>query len=65
MCNADIRAVAKQNGVYLYAIADKLGVSEPTMTRLMRRELPEEKKTQLKELIAEIAAEQQNNVDTQ
>ncbi len=65
MCNADIRAVAKQNGVYLYAIADKLGVSEPTMTRLMRRELPEEKKTQLKEIIAEIAAEQQNNVDTQ
>ena len=65
MCNADIRAVAKQNGVYLYAIADKLGVSEPTMTRLMRRELPEEKKTQLKEIIAEIAAELQNNVDTQ
>ena len=65
MCNADIRAVAKQNGVYLYAIADKLGVSEPTMTRLMRRELPEEKKTQLKEIITEIAAEQQNNVDTQ
>ena len=65
MCNADIRAVAKQNGVYLYAIADKLGVSEPTMTRLMRRELPEEKKTQLKDIIAEIAAEQQNNVDTQ
>lgn len=58
MCNADIRAVAKRNGVYLYAIADKLGVSEPTMTRLLRRELSEEKKRQIKGIIAEIAAEQ-------
>lgn len=65
MTNADIREAAKQKGVYLYTIADKLGISEPTMTRLMRRELPEEKKTQIKEIIAEIAAEQQNNADTQ
>ncbi len=63
MCNADIRTAAKQSGVFLYAIADKLGISEPTMTRLMRRELPEEKKSQLKAIIAELAAEQHNDTN--
>ncbi len=63
MCNTDIRAAAKNSGVFLYAIADKLGISEPTMTRLMRRELPEEKKNQLKAIIAEIAAEQHNDTN--
>lgn len=61
MCNGDIRATAKQAGVFLYAIADKLGVSEPTMTRLLRRELPLEKKQQIRGIIAEIAAEQRND----
>lgn len=65
MCNIDIRAAAKQNGIFLYVIADKLGISEPTMTRLMRRELPAEKKTQIKEIIAEIAAERHKSTDTQ
>lgn len=65
MCNTDLRAAAKQNGVFLYAIADKLGVSEPTMTRLMRRELPAEKKMQIKDIIAEIAAERHKSSDTQ
>ena len=58
MCNGDIRAMAKQAGVFLYAIADKLGVSEPTMTRLLRRELSEGKKQQIKGIIAELTAEQ-------
>lgn len=57
MCNTDIRTEAKRAGVFLYAIADRLGVSEPTMTRLLRRELPDEKKAQIKGIIAELAAE--------
>jgi len=61
MCNTDIRAEAKQAGVFLYAIADRLGVSEPTMTRLLRRELPEAKKAQIKGIIADLAAEKQSN----
>lgn len=58
MCNTDIRESAKQAGVFLYAVADKLGISEPTMTRLLRRELPNEKKTKIKNIIAELAQEQ-------
>ena len=57
MCNADIRSEAKQAGIFLYAIADRLGVSEPTMTRLLRRELPIDKKQQIKGIIAELSAE--------
>ena len=40
--NTDIRTTAKQNGVYLYEIAEKLGVSEPTFNRWLRKELSAE-----------------------
>lgn len=55
--NSDIKSAAKAAGVYLYNIADRLGVSENTMTRLMRRELSDEKKAQINAIIAELAAE--------
>lgn len=55
--NKDIRVAAKKAGVYLYNIADRLGVSENTLTRLLRRELNAEKKTEILRLIAEIGAE--------
>ena len=59
MLNKDIRAAAKENGVYLYAIAEKLGVSEPTMTRMLRKELSADKKSQILGIISELAAEKQ------
>ena len=55
--NSDIKSAAKAAGIYLYNIADRLGVSENTMTRLMRRELSDEKKAQIKAIIDELAAE--------
>ena len=39
--NNDIRATARENGVYLYEIAEKMNVSEPTFNRWLRRELSE------------------------
>ncbi len=57
MCNADIRAEAKQNGVFLYSIAEKMGFSEPTMTRLLRRELSDDKKQEIRRVIAELKTE--------
>lgn len=56
MCNTDIRAEAKEKHVFLYEIAEKLGISEPTMTRMLRRELPQEKKTRINGIISDIAA---------
>lgn len=59
MCNMDVRSAAKEKGVFLYQIADKLGVSEPTMIRWLRYELPTEKKTKIMQIISELAAEKQ------
>lgn len=42
--NNDVRKAAKQNGVYLYEIADALGKSEPTFNRWLRKEMTEEMK---------------------
>ena len=38
--NKDVRIAARQARVPLWKIADALGVSEATFTRMMRRELP-------------------------
>lgn len=57
--NADIREAAKKAGVYLYNIADRLGVCENTLTIRLRRELPEDKKRQILDIITEIASERQ------
>ena len=43
MTNLTIRKFAKEKNVPLWAVADALGISEPTMTRKLRHELePEE-----------------------
>ena len=55
--NSEIRATAKASGVYLYEVAEKLHISEPTMTRLMRTELDDKKKDELLAIIANVAAE--------
>lgn len=58
--NAEIRTLAKQSNVFLYEIAERLNVSEPTITRRLRRELPDEEKAKIKGIIAELAAEKAN-----
>lgn len=40
LANADIRKVAKESGVSLWELADEMNVSEPTLTRMLRHELP-------------------------
>ena len=42
--NNDIRTKARENGVCLYEIAEKLNVSEPTFNRWLRKELSEDLK---------------------
>lgn len=59
MANQDIRKYAKQNGVKLWQIANTMGISEPTMTRLLRLELPEQDKIKIIRIINELSA--QNN----
>ena len=59
MSNLDVRTIAKENGVRLWEIADKLGISEPTITRKLRRELPADEKQKILAIIDEIAAAKQ------
>ena len=57
MKNYEIRQAAKASGVFLYEIAEKLHISEATMTRLLRCELDAKKKDELLAAITEVAAE--------
>ena len=58
--NLDVSSAAKENGVYLYEIAEKLGVSEPTFNRYLRKELPDGMKAKVLAAIEEIKQEHEN-----
>jgi len=53
----DIRAKAKAAGIPLWRVAEALGVSEPTIIRTLRHELPDTEKVQVLEIIAKLAGE--------
>lgn len=57
MKNTDVRQYAKSRSIYLWQIAEALGISEPTMTRRMRTELSEEDKHNMLAIIDELAAQ--------
>ena len=54
MQNQAIRTTAKEKCVKLWEIAEALEISEPTMTRKLRHELPEAEKTKILAIIDEI-----------
>ena len=55
--NTDIRTKARENGVCLYEIAEKLNVSEPTLNRWLRKVLSEELKQKTLAAIEQIREE--------
>lgn len=55
MRNLIIRQQAKENGVKLWQIADALGISEPTLTRKLRHELPPEETAMILAIIDKLA----------
>lgn len=57
MYNKDIRTYAKENNVKLWQIAKAMGISEPTMTRKLRSELPEQDKQTFRRIIDELSAQ--------
>ena len=65
MQNMTIRTVAKENNVKLWQIAERLKISEPTMTRKLRHELSKEESQKLLTIIFEIAEECENNAENQ
>jgi hypothetical protein len=47
MQNMGIRLAARGAGVPLWRVAEEMGVSEPTMTRWLRKELPAEEQQRI------------------
>ena len=62
MNNQEIRQHAREQGVKLWQVAKALGISEPTMTRRLRSELPAEEKGRFLDTIDRIAAEHAKEV---
>ncbi|WP_187116777.1 hypothetical protein [Anaerotruncus rubiinfantis] len=54
MTNREIRLAAADAGVKLWQIADKLGIADCNFSRKLRRELPEEEKERIRQIIAEL-----------
>ena len=57
MANMDLRFKAKAAGVPFWKIAEKLGVTEVTITRRFRKELSPEQKQMYLDVIQQIVSE--------
>lgn len=54
MTNIDVRKaiwLAREQGIKQYEVAEAIGVSEPTLTRWLRKEMSDDKKKQVMEAI--------------
>lgn len=58
--NSDIRTAAKAKKVYLWEIAKHMNISEPTIIRRLRVELPPTEKQTIFNIIDEIATAKEN-----
>lgn len=55
MKNRRIREAAKAQGVMLWEIAERLGVTDSTFSRKLRRELPDGEQERLISIISDIS----------
>lgn len=55
--NSEIRKAAAESKVYLWEIAERIGVTETTFVKRLRKELPEDQKKEILTIIGELAAE--------
>ena len=57
MCNIDVRRAAAGSGVRLWQVADALGIADAQLSRKLRKELPDEEKQKIFEIVRNISAE--------
>lgn len=60
MANLKLRRAAAGAGVKLWQVAEALGVADATLSRWLRRELPEEKAERIMAAIRELSVEENN-----
>lgn len=58
MENKDIRLLAAGHGIRLWQIADKIGITDSSFSRLLRKPLSEEKRAAVFAAIEELTAQQ-------
>lgn len=56
--NVELRTAAKTANVPLWRVADALAISEASMSRLLRRELPEDEQKKILGIIHRLAEEE-------
>ena len=59
--NRDIRDYAAAHGIWLWLVAERVGLSDYRLSRLMRRELSPDFKAKLFEAIDQLATEDLEN----
>ena len=57
--NFDIKERALKKGVCLWEVAEVIGIADTSMSRKLRRELPDSEKQEIFKIIDELAAEKQ------
>ena len=57
--NLAIRKKIEKSGIHYWEIADRIGISDATICKWFRKELPEDRKEQILKAIEEISKEQQ------
>ena len=57
MANQDIRLKAAGSGVKLWQIADAMGITDCSLSRKLRKELPQDEKTRIFEVIERLSQE--------
>lgn len=53
--NKDIRVAAAAAGVFLWQIAEAIGVTDGTFSRKLRRELPDDEKAEILQVIQNLS----------
>lgn len=57
MSNEVVRRFAAGNGVKLWQVAEVLGIADTSLSRKMRRELPQDEKMKIMKIIQNLAQE--------
>ena len=55
--NKEIRIAARDAGIRLWQVAERIGMNDGNFSRKLRRELPDQEKKEILEIIKTLAAE--------
>ena len=61
--NVDLRRLARAEGVPFWRIAEAMNISEPTMTRRLRRELSTDEKVVIVHVIKQLGGDVANGAE--